>query len=198
MKLSSFSENIITEIFERSGESVTLKLNIDAVVPEYHDMLGERLKPTIERLGQLQSEAVNIQTQIQEHEQALSKPSRGSRKPKPIDATSIATRFSAMQKEMAQLQREIHAEKLTCPVELPSGETTCILKGWDLTDDNGLELAATKENLLRLPPNAVKAIWEQAELRLSTVKKKEESETRETSETTRDGSPGLRVVAQTG
>ena len=44
MELSSFSENIITAKMERSGESLELQINIDAIVPDYFDVLADRMK----------------------------------------------------------------------------------------------------------------------------------------------------------
>jgi len=196
MKLSTFSENIVTETFERSGETVELKLNLDAVVPEYHEVLQERLKPTIKRIGELQAELFSIQSLVQQHDDAVNKPTKKRARLKPFDAPKVSAQISGLNKEMAELQREVHAEKLTCPVSLPNGEATCILKGWDLTDDDGMDLTASKENLLRLPPNAVLAIWEQVERRFTTVKKRVDVEAEETEANTHSGSMALRVVGQ--
>jgi DNA-binding protein YbaB len=195
MELSSFSENIITETFERSGEKVELKINRDAFVPDYTDTVSEKLAPTMKRLEDLIAQHSQLTIEIK----GLQKQETGKRRSKKlttlVDFTDVTTRMKAMQREIAEVKREIYAEQLTCPVSLPDGSTTCILKGWDITE-NGLLIAPNKENLLRLPTPAVEALFDFVMSKMETVKKKVESETRETSESAPGGSAALRVVGQ--
>lgn len=53
MELSSFSENIVTVPYERSGETVELSVNIDAFTPDFFREVGERFK---EKMKGLQAE----------------------------------------------------------------------------------------------------------------------------------------------
>lgn len=195
MELSTFSENIITETFERSGDAVVLKINIDAIVPEYHEALNDRLQPTIDRLTKVMADhralTVEIDGMIKEQDK------KGKKKAKNADINKLADRAAALRKEVDELNREVYAERLTCPVKLPDGSYTCLLKGWDMTD-NGVQIDASKENLLRLPPKAVTALHDFVVSKLETVKKKVDEVEEEISESTPNGSRGLRAVGQTG
>lgn len=192
MELSSFSENIVTEIFERNGETVELKINRDAIVPEYFDVIADRLKPATDRVNELAASYDQLQKEVRK----LRAEEKKKKKPtKPADLTSLMSRMREVQKGIAEINREIFAERLTCPVSLPDGSTTCLLKGWDMTD-NGNPIPPSKQNLLRLPPPAVEALFEFVNAKIETVKKKAESETEETSDDVPDTSAGLRVVGQ--
>jgi hypothetical protein len=180
MELSSFSENIVTETIERNGETVELQINIDAIVPDYFDVLEERLAPLNERLRTLQAKAETYQKE--------QKAKKGKKPARP------AVTLLSLEKEMAEIQREAYAERLTCPVKLPDGSYTQILKGWDITE-NGMAVEPTKDNLMRLPPKAVEQLWECCIARTETVKKRAETST-VTSENAQGGSAGLRVVGQ--
>lgn len=203
MELSSFSENIVTETFERNGESVDLKINLDAVVPEYYDVLKERLAPVHKRLAELMARYNELREtlwQAEADEEADEEAKKNGKRPKrrkPIDIEGIMEESRAMNKEIAIINRELRAEELTCPVALPDGSTTCVLKGWTLTE-NGTPLPADKATLLRLPPKAVIALAEFIGTKLTTVKKKsltdEESWSEETPSTTHGGSMALRAV----
>lgn len=182
MELSSFSENIVTEVIERNGESVELRINIDAIVPDYYDVLEERLAPLNVRLRTLQDKV-----------EALQKDQKATRRGKK-EKTQHPTLLS-LEKEMAEIQREAYAERLTCPIKLPDGSFTQLLKGWDITE-NGMSVEPTKDNLMRLPPKAVEQLWERCIARTETVKKREESATAETSENAPVGTAALRVVGQ--
>lgn len=177
MELSSFSENIITETFERSGESVELKINRDALVPEYSDVVSEKLAPTMKRLQDLMAQHSQLTAEIEDLQKKETKQEgkKGkSKKPDvPIDLSDFMSRLKVMQKEIADVKREIYAEQLTCPVSLPNGTSTCILKGWDITD-NGTLIAPSKENLLRLPTPAVEALYDFVMSKMHTVKKRVE------------------------
>jgi hypothetical protein len=159
MELSSFSEHIVVERFERNGEAVELTINIDTIVPDYYDKLEERLEPVTKRYQALQARIETLKTQ-------LKKQAKAKRKRSAVGLPSIRS----FEKEIAEIQRETAAEKLTCPVQLPDGSMTCLLKGWDITE-NGLAIAPTKENLMRLPPSLVVALWERVIARAETVKK---------------------------
>jgi uncharacterized protein YdcH (DUF465 family) len=167
MKLSSFSENIVKETFEHDGEKVELHINIDAIVPDYYAALDERLKPVSARFDVLQEKYDELQEAIEKRA-----------------------------KERDELMREMCAEKLTCPVMLPNGSTTTLLKAWtNVTDENGKAIPPSKENLMQLPPKTVAFLWDLCSKRANTVKKRDDEE--ETLESTHDGSAGLRVVGQT-
>lgn len=199
MELSSFSENIVTETFERSGETLELKINRDALVPDYFDVMTERLKPTIEQLERLMETHAKLQQEIEEVEESTKEPTtkkgKSKKKPKPIDLGAMTIRMREIQKGIAEINREVYAERLTCPIKLPDGSTTCLLKDWDMTH-KGDPIPASKENLLRLPAAAIEALFDFVMSKTETVKKKEESETGETSDAVPNGSPALRVVGQ--
>jgi hypothetical protein len=171
MELSSFSENIITETFERSGETVTLKINRDALVPDYQEVVSERLKPSSERLEQLLQSHAELTTELE----ALQKKEAKSKKPSTIDFKSFFDRIKDIQRGIAEVKREMFAEQLTCPVALPDGSMTCILKGWDITEQ-GTPLLPTKENLLRMPALAVEALFEFVMSKMQSVKKRVDEE----------------------
>lgn len=198
MELSSFSENIVTETFERSGESVELKINRDAMLPNFSEVLAERLAPTTQRLQALMLDHAKLESEIEALQRTqTTKKGRPKKQEDVVDISALAERLNTIRKGIADVKREMYAEQLTCPVLLPDGSVTCILKGWDITE-NSQPISASKENLLRLPTAAVETLFEFVMSKMETVKKKVESETRETSETMQDGSPGLRVVGQTG
>lgn len=188
MELSTFSENIVTVKFERSGETVELKVNIDAIVPDYYDQLEVNLKPVNARLEVLRENYEKVQSELKRQEKAVKKGAKGA-----IKMPSVLS----LEKELAEIQREANAERLTCPVKLPDGSFTALLKGWSITE-NGSDLLPSKENLMRLPPKAVEEIWERCIARANTVKKRVDEEDEETSESTHDGSMALRVVGQSG
>jgi uncharacterized protein YdcH (DUF465 family) len=184
MKLSSFSENIVKETFEHDGEKVELHINIDAIVPDYYAALDERLKPVSARFDVLQEKYDELQEAIEKRAKE-----RGKRSPLP-------TTMLVIEKERDELMREMCAEKLTCPVMLPNGSTTTLLKAWtNVTDENGKAIPPSKENLMQLPPKTVAFLWDLCSKRANTVKKRDDEE--ETLESTHDGSAGLRVVGQT-
>lgn len=167
MELSSFSENIVHVPYERNGEVVNLQVNIDAILPEFYDVLQERLAPLQKRIDKLQKE---------------------------FKKKGVVTGES--EKEILLIQREADAERLTCPVTLPDGSKTSLLKSWDVTE-NGEPVPVTKETLIKLPPRAVQEIWDLCSKAATTVKKREDVETEETTDNTLSGSKGLRVVGQT-
>ncbi len=172
MELSSFSEHIVTEYFERDdGLRFEVKINIDAFVPEYFEVLDQRLEKLRVGLEPKKDKKGKVKT-----ESALQ-----------------------LEKRLLEIQREAYAEMLTCPVKLPNGESTCLLKGWDLTE-NGLPLAASKEVLVMLPPNAVQELWEFCKERSKTVKKPATAAlvSQTTGAITADGSQALRVVGGQG
>lgn len=172
MELSSFSENIVTVPYERSGEVVNMEINIDVFTPEFFRLVGKRFE---ERMKGYQ--AIDAQAKAK---------GRSKVKPK-ADPFKGAKDFFENEARELEIKREIHAELLAGGV----------LKGWDLVE-NGLPIQPVYEVLVRLPPLLVEDIWNLALEKAKTVKKRAESETRETLETTHDGSQGLRVVGQTG
>lgn len=176
MELSSFSENVVTVPYETNGDTAYLQVNIDAILPEYFDALEERLAPLVGRIEAIQDQIKKL-----------------SDKKAKKDSKSLTA--LQLEKEVLTMQREAHAERLTCPVRLPDGSTTCLLKGWDTTV-NGSPVPATRETLLTMPPRIVKDLWETCRNAAQTVKKRVELETGETLDGTQDGSPGLRVVGQ--
>jgi ElaB/YqjD/DUF883 family membrane-anchored ribosome-binding protein len=195
MELSTFSENIVTETFERSGEKVTLKINLDALVPDYDDVLQERLAPSIQQLDELARKHAAL---VDEIEKLNKEQEKKTKKPREvIDLAPYMARLSEIKKGSAEVKREIFAERLTCPITLPDGSTTCILKGWDITE-NGMEIAASKANLLRMPTAAVEALFDFITSRLDPVKKRVDEEIEETSESTPSGSREHLALAPTG
>lgn len=186
MELSSFSENVVTETFSRNGEEVELKINIDAIVPDYFEALEERLKPLSVRLK-------NLGEKYQAMVDQINKRQEDSKKKKKVDNTPLPSTIQ-LEKEMAEIQREAFAERLTCAIKLPDGTSTQLLKGWSIVE-NGMPIAPTKEALLRLPPRLVQELWERCIKRTETVKKTDDEV--ETSGNTQDGSAapsGLSVV----
>ena len=195
MELSTFSENIVTEVFERSGEKVTLKINLDALVPDYDDVLQERLAPSIQRLEALARQHAEL---VDEIEKLNKEQEKKTKKPREvIDLAPYMVRLSEIKKGSAEVKREIFAERLTCPITLPDGSTTCILKGWDITE-NGLEITPSKANLLRMPTAAVEALFDFITSRLDPVKKRVDEAIEETSENTLNGSRAALALAPTG
>jgi hypothetical protein len=183
MELSSFSENIVTVPFERNGEVVMLQINIDAITPHYYEHLEQRLLPVNERLEALRAQ---YDAMVDAAEKAK-KRKKGSKQ-----SGDVAKQPSllSLEKELAEIQREVFAERLTCPVALPDGSSTSLLKGWDITE-SGMAITPSKENLMRLPPKLVEGIWERVIARASTVKKTADEGTTQnqmTSETTGTGS----------
>jgi len=195
MELSTFSENIVTEVFERSGEKVALKINLDALVPDYDDVLQERLAPSIQRLEALARQHAEL---VDEIEKLNKEQEKKTKKPREvIDLAPYMVRLSEIKKGSAEVKREIFAERLTCPITLPDGSTTCILKGWDITE-NGLEITPSKANLLRMPTAAVEALFDFITSRLDPVKKRVDEAIEETSESTPSGSREHLALAPTG
>jgi len=184
MELSSFSENIVTETFERNGEQVELKINIDAIVPDYYEQLDERLAPLNKRLEAFREKHAKLEAEVKRREKLKDK-----------DKAKSLPSILPLEKELAEIQREAWAEKLTCPVKLPDGSYTQLLKDWSIVE-NGQPVPPTKENLMRLPPRAVEELWERSIKRATTVKKRVEEETEETLETTPSGSRALHAVGQ--
>lgn len=174
MDLSSFSENIVTIPYERNGGTVHLRVNIDAMLPEYFDALEERLAPLMKR-------AAEIDEQIQNPSKK-----KNSKTPSRLQ----------LEKQLLEMEREAHAERLTCPVTLPDGSQTCLLKGWDLTK-GGAPLSPSKEVLVTLHPRVVAEFSELCLEATKTVKKRVAGEDEETTENTHSGSKELRVVGQT-
>jgi len=166
MKLSSFSEHIITVPYERSGEIVNLEINIDAFTPEFFRQVAKKFEARM----------VSIQ-QVNE----ASEPSE-EKSSTPADE---ALAFFESEAQKLEIGRQIHAELLAAG----------ILRGWDITDDNGAPIEVTYETLLMLPPLLVKDIWSLSLDHADTVKKRAESSTA-TTENAHGGSPGLRVVGQ--
>jgi len=187
MELSSFSETIVVKTFKRGAQSVELHINIDAVVPEYYEVLDKRLAPSVTKLNTLMAEV----------DQMLSgdKTADGGKKKrtKPEQPETDQRSMLAIEKEVSELQREIWAERLTIPVKLPDGSETSLLKDWDVTE-KGQPLKPTKEVLLRMPPVAVRSIGEFCMKQIETVKKTLDEEAM--SDSTQDGSPALKLVGQ--
>lgn len=201
MELSSFSENIVTETFERNGEKVELKINIDAIVPDYYDQLEERLKPLNVRLEALQSRYAELQSEINrrkaEEEAREERIKKTKKQEKPLKFPALPS-ILPLQKQLDELQREAHVEKLTCPVRLPDGSYTQLLKDWSIVE-NGIAILPSKENLMRLPPKAVQELWERSIKRAtSMVKKRVDEETEETLENSPSGTRALHAVGQAG
>jgi hypothetical protein len=167
MKLSSFSENIITVPYKRSGETVNLEINIDAFTPEFFRLVGKKFD---ERMREWRTK-----------DKATPKA-----KGKKEDDLQQVKSFFENEALSLEIKRQIHAELLA------SG----VLKGWDLTDDNEVPLAPSYDVLVKLPPLLVEDIWNLSLERAKTVKKRVESGTEETLDNTQDGSMGLRVVGQ--
>lgn len=105
---------------------------------------------------------------------------KGKGKPKASETQMFEDEIRAL-----ELSREVCADLLT----------NGVLKGWTITE-NGVPVAPTKDVLMTLSPRLVDHIWDLCKNAANTVKKRAESETRETSESTQDGSAVLRVVGQ--
>jgi hypothetical protein len=166
MKLSSFSENIVTVPYERSGETVNLEINIDAFTPEFFRQVAKKFEERMNSLRQVEP---------------VSKPTEE----KPSTPTDEALAFFESEALKLEIGRQIHAELLAAG----------ILKGWDITDDDNRPIEVTYEALLTLPPLLVKDIWNLSLDHADTVKKRAESSTA-TSGNAQGGSAGLRVVGQ--
>lgn len=164
MELSSFSENIITVPYSRSGETVNLEINIDVFTPEFFRRVSKRFE---ERMRGYQ--AIDAQA-------AKTKPGHSKAKPKTSPIEQAKNFFEGEAREL-EIKREIHAELLAGGV----------LKGWDLVE-NGLPIHPSYEVLIRLPPLLVEDIWNHALKKAKTVKKRAEEEDEETSEITPSGS----------
>lgn len=199
MELSSLSENIVIEEFKRNGDTARLEINLDAVVPEYYDIIAERLTPITTRLEALMKQHEELQAEIEKRIAEETKKTKKKSKalPNPVDYEAMRTQAREIQKGVAEINREIFAERLTCPVRLPDGSFTSLLKGWDTTV-NGEPVPASKEYLLKLPPQTVEAIFVCVAARLETVKKKVDGETEETLESTPSGSRAPLALAPTG
>lgn len=171
MELSSFSEYIVTVPYTRSSETVQLEINIDVFTPEFFRRVGKRFEERMKCYRAIDAAA----------EKNL-KRSRNAKKPDQVEQAKI---FFENEARELEIKREIHAELLAGGV----------LKGWDVVE-NGVPIQPSYEVLMKLPPLLVEDIWNLALEKAKTVKKRVESETEETSGTTQDGSPGLRVVGQ--
>jgi hypothetical protein len=169
MELSSFSENIVIETFERNSESVELRVNIDAITPDYHAELNERLKPVTERHKALASKFDALTAEIKQR-------AKKSKKRDGEPEAKLSVSLLSMEKEIAEIKREAFAERLSCPVKLPDGSFTALLKGWSITE-NGMDIVPSKENLMRLPADLVEELWERCIARATTVKKTVAEET---------------------
>lgn len=170
MELSSFSENIITVPYKRSGETVNLEINIDVFTPEFFRRVGKKFEERMKTYRALDAQAK----------------AKGRSKAKPkVDQVRIAKDFFENEARELEIKREIHAELLAGGV----------LKGWDVVE-NGLPIQPTYEVLMKLPPLLVEDIWNLALLKAKTVKKRVEEETEEISESTPSGSRGLHAVGQ--
>lgn len=89
MELSSFSENIVTVPYVRSGETVDLSVNIDAFTPEFFRIVGERFTKKMKEL---------------EREDSAKKGKKG----KKADAEIFETEARAL-----EVNREIYADLLS-------------------------------------------------------------------------------------
>lgn len=175
MELSSFSENIVTVAYTRSGEPANLEINIDAFTPEFFRLVGKRFD---ERMKEWKAKDDAIV--------AKSKPKRKAKGEKADPADEAKIFFETEAREL-EIKRQIHAELLAGGV----------LKGWDITE-NGLPLAPSVEVLLRLPPLLVENIWNLALKTAKTVKKRAEEEDEDTLDNTANGSGAHLALAPTG
>lgn len=166
MELSSFSENIVSVPYERSGETVVLQVNIDAFTPEFFRQVGAAFS---DRLKDWQQEDAQDP-----------KPKRGKKN----DPAKPLTFFESQAREL-EVEREIFSRLLS----------NGVLKGWDITE-NGLPVAPTFEVLNKMPPALVKGLWKSALKAAETVKKREDEETVETLAYTPNGSkaPSLETI----
>jgi hypothetical protein len=170
MELSSFSENIITVPYQRSGEIVNLDINIDVFTPEFFRRTGKKFE---ERMKGYQ--AIDAQAK-----------GKGKARAK-ADPAQNAKDFFENEARALEIKREIHAELLAGGV----------LKGWDLVE-NGLPIQPVYDVLVRLPPLLVEDIWNLALEKAKTVKKRVEEETEGISENSPSGTRAPLALAPTG
>lgn len=161
MELSSFSENIVTVPYQRSGETVNLEINIDVFTPEFFRRVGKRFE---ERMRGYQAIDAKAKTT-----------GRSKAKPK-ADPIAQAKNFFENEARELEIKREIHAELLAGGV----------LKGWDVVE-NGLPIPPSYEVLMKLPPLLVEDIWNLALEKAKTVKKRVDEGEREILENTGSG-----------
>jgi hypothetical protein len=193
MELSSFSENIVVERIERNGDFVELQINIDAIVPDYYEQLEKLLAPMTERREALREKYNELTVEVERRKKEFEKAEKNGKPKKQKPLPSVL----AMEKELAEIQRDEFAARLTCPVRLPDGSLTALLKGWNITV-NGEAIPPSMGNLAKLPPKTVEEIWKRSIAAADTVKKRVDEQDEETSDTTQRGSKELRVVGQTG
>lgn len=169
MKISAFSENIVTREFRRRGEVLNLQINIDVVTPEYLDAMDARAEAARKKVDQL-----------------FAVPKRK----KKIERSELQ-----LEKELLVLLREVNASSLCDPVSLPDGTTTSLLRDWDMVEDDGSTyVECSRANVVRLPPRAVQELLDFCLKAAKTVKKTDDEEGM--SESMRDGSSEIRLVAQ--
>lgn len=176
MELSSFSENIVSVPYERSGQTVNLEINIDAFTPEFFRQVGKKFEERMKDWKAIDAKAVK----------PLPKRKPKAEKVEP-DQFEIAKGFFENEATSLEVKRQIYAELLAGGV----------LKGWDVTENN-LPLSPTVEVLLKLPPLLVEDIWNLALEKAKTVKKRVDAETEGISENSPSGTRGLHAVGQTG
>lgn len=174
MELSSFSENIITVPYQRSGETVNLEINIDVFTPEFFRRVGKRFEERMRGYQAIDAEA-----------KAKAK-ARSKAKPK-ADPVAQAKNFFESEARELEIKREIHAELLAGGV----------LKGWDVVE-NGLPIQPSYEVLIRLPPLLIEGIWNLALEKAKTVKKRVGEGTEEISENSLSGTRAPLALAPTG
>src|SRR5687767_15942306 len=95
MELSSFSENIITVPYTRSGETVNLEINIDVFTPEFFRRVGKRFEERMKGYKDIDA--------------AQPKVKRGTKK---VDPVKQASDFFENEARELEIKREIHAELL--------------------------------------------------------------------------------------
>jgi hypothetical protein len=177
MNLSSFSENIVTVPYTRSGETVNMEINIDAFTPEFFRHVGKKFEEKM----------THLRTDLKP--KANSRPkSRAKNKSAEDVAVEQALAFFENEAVELEVKRQIHAELLS----------NGVLKGWDLNDDDGKPLAVSYDVLVGLPPLLVEHIWNLCLKTARTVKKRAEEEDEETLENTPNGSRAPLALAPTG
>jgi hypothetical protein len=171
MELSSFSENIVSVPYERSGQTVSLEINIDAFTPEFFRQVGKKFEERMKDWKAIDAKA---------------KPRRKAKKSEP-NPVETAKAFFEDEATTLEVKRQIYAELLAGGV----------LKGWDVTE-NDLPIVPSVEVLLKLPPLLVEDIWNLALEKAKTVKKRVDEETEAISENSPSGSRAPLALAPTG
>lgn len=179
MKISSLSEHVIPVSHKHGNEELELQVNIDAFTPEF---FIQQKKHAEEKLKEYRRQIQTLKAQNG------SKPKGQKKKAKETEIQKAEREFNekahAALMELEYRVQEKEADRQSYARLLSSN----VLKGWDLTDDDGNPLAVNYDVLISLPPNCLQDIWDTCVKASRRVKKKVDAEDEETSADTAHGS----------